>query len=73
MCITGIDTRELTQKIRDNGYFKVLISTNIEGKYSITKLKSELKNHPSLESNDMATDISTKTIFEWSNGKKKKG
>ena len=30
MCITGIDTRELTQKIRDNGYFKVLISTNIE-------------------------------------------
>ena len=72
MCITGIDTRELTQKIRDNGYFKVLISTNIEGKYSITNLKSELKNHPSLESNDMATGISTKTIFEWSNGKKKK-
>ena len=72
MCITGIDTRELTQKIRDNGYFKVLISTNIEGKYSITKLKSELKNHPSLESNDMATGISTKTIFEWSNGKKKR-
>ena len=72
ICITGIDTRELTHKIRNNGYFKVLISNNKNGKYDLKKLSTKLKNYPDLEFRDLASEVSTKDTFIWSKDEKKK-
>lgn len=72
VCISGVDTRMLTQIIRDNGYCKVLISSNKNGIYDLNKLKNKLREFPSLKFNDLASKISTVKPFCWKDRKKVK-
>ena len=69
--ISGVDTRTLTRVIRDKGAFKVLIHFPEDKKFKINKLKKLLDNYPSMDKQDLAKEISTLKIYEWTdNGKK---
>ena len=61
--IKNIDTRSLTRHIRDNGAMNGIISSTTDNK---NKLTSKLKSSPSMTGLDLAKNVSTKNIYEWS-------
>jgi carbamoyl-phosphate synthase small subunit len=62
--ISGIDTRQLTKNIRDNGMMNCVIEHSKTGNFDIPKLQKILSNVKSMEGMDLATDASTKTIYK---------
>ena len=64
--MTGIDTRSLTNFIRDNGAPKGTISINKNGKFNIKKLINTSIKWPGLNGLDLAKDVSTKKTYKWS-------
>ena len=64
--LTGIDTRSLTNFIRDNGAPKGTISVNKDGKFNIKKLiNSSIKWH-GLNGLDLAKEVTTKNVYRLS-------
>jgi len=63
--ITGLDTRSLTNYIRDKGAPKGTISNNKKGIFNIKKLISTTIKWPGLNGMDLAKDVSTKKKFLW--------
>ena len=72
ICISKIDTRNLTKKIRDNGAFNAMIHFPENEFENISYLKNQLKKFPSMKNQDLATDISSKDIYSWTNSQKQK-
>ena len=71
VCITGIDTRILTKKIRDSGVCQALIHFPKTGKFDkLTSLQHKLRGFPKMNNLDLASEVSTKKIYKWMNGKK---
>ena len=58
--ITGLDTRSLTNFIRDKGAPKGTISNNKVGKFNIKKLIKKTTAWPGLNGMDLAKEVSTK-------------
>ena len=58
--ITGLDTRSLTNFIRDKGAPKGTISNNKTGKFNIKKLIKKTNAWPGLNGMDLAEEVSTK-------------
>ena len=71
ICISGIDTRTITRMIRSKGAINALISYHKKGRFNKKKLLSDLQNFPKMDNSDLATQVSTKKIYKWENGKKK--
>ena len=63
--ITGLDTRSLTNYIRDKGAPKGTISNNKKGIINIKKLISTTIKWPGLNGMDLAKEVSTKKKFLW--------
>ena len=63
--ITGIDTRSLTNFIRDNGAPKGTISVNKDGKFNIKKLINSSIKWPGLDGMDLAKEVTTKNSYRW--------
>ena len=61
--ISGIDTRQLTKNIRNNGMMNCVIEHSESGNFDIPKLQEILSNVKSMEGMDLATDASTKTTY----------
>ncbi|KFF41104.1 MAG: carbamoyl-phosphate synthase small subunit [Candidatus Atelocyanobacterium thalassa isolate SIO64986] len=61
--IYGIDTRQLTRKIRSMGAMNGIISTEVLDK---EVLISKLQSAPSMEGLNLVKKISTSTIYHWS-------
>ena len=71
VCITGIDTRILTKKIRDSGVCQALIHFPTTGKFDkLASLLHKLRDFPKMNNLDLASEVSTKKIYKWMNGKK---
>ncbi len=74
--ITGLDTRSLTNFIRDKGAPKGTISNNKKGKFNINKLINKSIKWPGLNGMDLAQEVTTEKTYIW-NGyktwKKNKG
>ena len=74
--ITGVDTRNLTGFIRDNGAPKGTISFSTKNKFNIKKLLKQTQKWSGLKNLDLAEKVSTKKNYIW-NGlktwKKEKG
>lgn len=70
ICIAGVDTRTITRKIRDNGSVKCLIHYSKSSKFDVDDLKLKLKHSNVMNSLDLASEVSSKDIYEWSNGRK---
>jgi len=63
--ITGIDTRSLTNFIRDNGAPKGTISFSKTNKFNIKKLLYQTQKWSGLKNLDLAEKVSTKKNYIW--------
>ena len=63
--ITGLDTRSLTNYIRDKGAPKGTISNNKKGIFNIKKLTSITIKWPGLNGMDLAKEVSTPKKYMW--------
>ncbi len=63
--ITGLDTRSLTNFIRDKGAPKGTIANNKKGKFNINKLIKKSINWPGLKGLDLAKEVTTKNTYTW--------
>lgn len=71
VCITGIDTRLITKKIRNSGACKALIHFPQKRKFEKLKnLKNLLTDFPDMNKSDLASVVSTPRIYKWKNGEK---
>ena len=67
--ITGLDTRSLTNFIREKGAPKGTISFSKKGKFNINKLKNLSNKWSGLENLDLAEKVTTKKNYKWSDFK----
>ena len=63
--ITGLDTRSLTNFIRDNGAPKGTIANFKDGKFNISKLIKKSINWPGLKGMDLAKEVTTPKTYTW--------
>ena len=63
--LTGLDTRSLTNLIRDKGAPKGTITNNKKGKFNIKKLTNMSVKWPGLNGLDLAKEVSTKKTYIW--------
>ena len=63
--ITGIDTRKLTNYIRDNGAPKGSMQFSKKGKHNIESLQKLNRNWPGLLGLDLASQVSCKKPYKW--------
>ena len=63
--ITGLDTRNLTNFIRDKGAPKGTISNNKNGKFNLKKLLNLCIKWPGLNKLDLAKTVTTKKKYVW--------
>ena len=63
--LTGLDTRSLTNLIRDKGAPRGTISNNKQGKFNVKKLINMSIKWPGLNGLDLAKEVSTKKTYTW--------
>jgi carbamoyl-phosphate synthase small subunit len=63
--ITGLDTRSLTNFIRDKGAPKGTICNNNKGNFNLKKLTNNSVKWPGLKGLDLAQTVTTKKIYIW--------
>ena len=63
--ITGLDTRNLTNFIRDKGAPKGTIANFKNGKFNISKLIKKSINWPGLKGMDLAKEVTTPKTYTW--------
>lgn len=63
--ISGIDTRKLTRRIREQGAPTGVIAYNKEGKFDVAGLKAKAKNWPGLEGMDLAREVTRGAAEKW--------
>jgi carbamoyl-phosphate synthase small subunit len=64
--IEGVDTRMLTQKLRDQGAMRGLITTDV--KLSDAALVDRVKRSPGLEGRDLVREVTSPSTFTWDEG-----
>ena len=64
--IAGLDTRSLTNFIRDKGAPRGTISFSKKGKFNINKLKNLSNKWSGLKNLDLAEKVTTKNNYKWS-------
>ena len=65
--LTGIDTRSLTNFIRDKGAPKGTVKKSKNGKFNIKKLLNQSIKWHGLNGLDLAKNVSTRTKYNWNN------
>jgi carbamoyl-phosphate synthase small subunit len=66
--LSGVDTRALTRKIREEGPPNGVIAHSAEGKFDLDALLAQARAWPGLEGMDLAKEVSCKQMFRWSGG-----
>jgi carbamoyl-phosphate synthase small subunit len=63
--LSGIDTRALTNLIRDKGMPNGVIAHNAKGKFDLPRLKKIAAEWPGLEGMDLAKDVAITQRMDW--------
>ena len=63
--LSGIDTRALTARIRENGMPNGVIAHHARGKFDVAKLKAKAAQWPGLVGMDLAKDVSLTQRLHW--------
>lgn len=63
--ITGIDTRALTARIREQGYVNAVIAHDRAGRFDTAALAEEARAWPGLEGMDLTRDVTGGQTFVW--------
>lgn len=66
--LSGIDTRALTNYIRENGSPNAVIAHAPDGKFDIEALKKAAAEWPGLEGMDLAKEVFTAQSYSWTDG-----
>lgn len=66
--LAGVDTRALTQLIREMGAPHAVIAHDPEGKFDLEALTAQARDWKGLVGLDLAKDASTTQAFEWTEG-----
>ena len=66
--IAGIDTRNLTRRIRHFGAMNGIISFSRQKSFDVGELTIKAQKHPSLSGMDLASVVSTRELDNWSTG-----
>ncbi|QBQ49865.1 glutamine-hydrolyzing carbamoyl-phosphate synthase small subunit [Brevundimonas naejangsanensis] len=66
--LAGVDTRALTQLIREKGAPHAVIAHDPEGRFDLEALTAEARDWKGLVGLDLAKDASTTQAFEWTEG-----
>jgi carbamoyl-phosphate synthase small subunit len=66
--LSGVDTRALTRKIREEGAPNGVIAHAADGKFDLEALLAQARAWPGLEGMDLAKEVSCKQMFRWSGG-----
>jgi carbamoyl-phosphate synthase small subunit len=65
IAITGVDTRALTTRIREQGMPNGVIAYEPSGVFDIAKLKAEAKAWPGLDGMDLVPDVTSGQSYTW--------
>ena len=71
--LSGVDTRALTRKIREEGAPNGVIAHDPAGRFDIQALLQKARDWPGLEGMDLAKEVSCRQMFRWSGGGWKRG
>jgi carbamoyl-phosphate synthase small subunit len=63
--ICGVDTRQLTRRIRDQGAPNGVIAYRPDGGLDIAAMRAEAAAWPGLEGMDLALDVTCRQSYEW--------
>lgn len=63
--ISGVDTRALTRKIRDNGAPNAVLYYPEDGEFDLPVLLKEAQNWPGLEGMDLAKEVTCDKPYDW--------
>ena len=66
--ISGIDTRALTKRIRDNGAPKGVLCHCADGQFDIDALQALAKSWPGLKGMDLAKEVTGDSEMRWTQG-----
>ncbi|MEN5230399.1 glutamine-hydrolyzing carbamoyl-phosphate synthase small subunit [Brevundimonas naejangsanensis] len=66
--LAGVDTRALTQLIREKGAPHAVIAHDPDGKFALEALTAQARDWKGLVGLDLAKDASTTQAFEWTEG-----
>ena len=66
--IAGVDTRNLTRRIRHFGAMNGIISFSNQKSFDVDELTIKAQKHPSLSGMDLASVVSTRELEKWSTG-----
>lgn len=66
--LAGVDTRALTQLIREKGAPHAVIAHDPDGKFDLEALTAQARDWKGLVGLDLAKDASTTQVFEWTEG-----
>jgi carbamoyl-phosphate synthase small subunit len=66
--IAGVDTRWLTQKLRDQGAMRGLITSTPVDKLSDAALVERVRRSPGLEGRDLVREVTSASSYSWSEG-----
>ena len=64
--LCGIDTRALTNLVRENGMPNAVIAYNPDGKFDVDALKKQAAEWSGLEGMDLAKTVTSTDAYEWS-------
>src|SRR5688572_17340599 len=67
--LSGVDTRALTRKIRNDGAPNGVIAYREDGQFDIPALLEKARAWPGLEGMDLAKEVSCRQMFRWAGGK----
>jgi carbamoyl-phosphate synthase small subunit len=67
--LSGIDTRALTRRIREEGAPNGVIAHNASGEFDIEALLAKAREWPGLEGMDLAMEVSCRQMFRWAGGR----
>jgi carbamoyl-phosphate synthase small subunit len=66
--LSGVDTRALTNRIREKGMPNGVIAYAPDGKFDLVALKAKARDWPGLEGMDLAKEVGARQTYEWREG-----
>jgi len=67
--LSGVDTRALTRRIREQGAPNGVIAHNAAGEFDLDALLAKARDWPGLEGMDLAKEVSCRQMYRWSGGR----
>jgi carbamoyl-phosphate synthase small subunit len=71
--LSGVDTRALTRRLREQGAPNGVIAHSAAGAFDLDALLAKARDWPGLEGMDLAKEVSCRQMFRWSGGRWRHG